>query len=421
MGDWLTSLRTRLRSTRVLFQIGQYTVVAVLARLLPFLLLPILTRNMTPAEFGKGALFISTCSLLVPLVGLRGDAVIVKLAANAGAASGADSSIAFLVPLVVSLVALAMLGAGAWAGVDARNWLGFSAAWIVLAVVTAVLWNYALFYNAVLQTNNKIKTFALVQMAHAAGTFALTAFLVLGPLPDARGRNVGYAVPTLCIGAVCVWQLTRSFEFRMRPTPTAAANFLAIAFPVLSATFATIAAGTIDRFAVSAHHGLDAVGVYALGVTIGSVMAVVVEAVDLAWVPYVARAATDTAQHRDLFSTAFLIWGGLAVAGAIFALAVPPIIGVVSHGPAYAAATSVAIAAVAAVVCKAGFNLLSALSIYSGKARLSSAYNTVLAFVLPLAIWFSAGFGVTAPQLAIGIVYVVAAMLYLFGMRKMRS
>ena len=50
-------------------QAGVYTISNVVARAIPFLLLPLLTRYVSPADFGIVAMFFFVALLIEPLVG----------------------------------------------------------------------------------------------------------------------------------------------------------------------------------------------------------------------------------------------------------------------------------------------------------------------------------------------------------------
>ncbi len=399
--------------------IGIYTVINVVTKLFPFLLLPILSRYLSPAEFGRSALFIATSSLLIPLVGLRGDAVVVKALGEANAPSNgptpADArlDLALTLPFVIAGVLLLVLLAANALGWRVDHVLGLPAPWIALAVLTALLWNFTMIHNATLQIRQRFAAYATLQVTQAVGIFALTAALVCGPLASAEGRNLGYSVPILAVGSWCCWTLLRQHGVSLRWPAQAFKRFAGISFPLLGGTLASLFASTVDRYAVSWFFGVESLGIYAFGVTLGLVLAVLTEGIELAWLPYVSKSLKEPLAMQRLRKTGLLILLGLVVCALLYAALLPHVVQWVGQGERYAGATPVAWATLTAVLGKAAFNLFSTVAIYAGRPHLSLKANLGLAFILPGGIWLSAqSNNLTLPQYAIGAIYLIAALFY---------
>src|SRR5438067_1618929 len=64
------------RWTQLFGDAATYTVGDILNRLFPFLLLPVLTRYLTPAEYGTFVMFQVVVNFLLPLVGLNVEAAV---------------------------------------------------------------------------------------------------------------------------------------------------------------------------------------------------------------------------------------------------------------------------------------------------------------------------------------------------------
>lgn len=399
--------------------IGIYTVINVLTKLFPFLLLPILSRYLSPAEFGRSALFIATSALLIPLVGLRSDAVVVKALGEAHepssdpARTDARLDVALTLPFAIAGTLLLLLMAGHTTGWLADQVLGLPVHWVAWAVLTALLWNFTMIHNATLQIRQRFAAYATLQVTQAAGIFGLTAALVWGPLPNAEGRNLGYSLPILAVGAWCCWALLRQHGVSLRWPAQSFKRFAGISFPLLGGTLASLFASTVDRYAISWFFGAESLGIYAFGVTLGLILAVLTEGIELAWLPYVSKSLKEPLAMQRLQKTGLLILLSLSVCALIYAALLPHVVQWVGHGERYAAATPVAWATLTAVLGKAAFNLFSTVAIYAGRPRLSLQANLCLALILPVGIWFCAQFNnMTFPQYVIGAVYLMTAAFY---------
>lgn len=406
------------------FSIGLFAIINIAAKVFPFLLLPILTYYLRPDQFGESALFISACSLLIPIVGLRGDAILVYVMGEKSGHLQGDArvGVAMYAPWIMATALVLLLIAGVIAGFPIKEKLGISAPWLLIAVFTAVFTYYLVCVNVLWQFSGEMKRFAGMQFAQASAVLVVTAALVIGPLPEAAGRNIGYSLPPVILGLWSLRKLSRVYGLRSYVGVSAIQSFCRIALPLLGGTAAHILAGTVDRYAIAWYSGPSAVGIYAFGITLGGVMAVVAEAVDLAWVPYVAKSLRKPNHAGSLILAAFIIIGILSAVAVAYCLILPAVIDLMAQSTAYKDALPIAMATVFAVICKASFNLLSALSLYGGEHRFGLVVNLSLAVLIPIGILEAAStMSLAAPQFAIGAAYAIAALAYLANLMRTRK
>lgn len=413
-----------LRFKELAFSIGVFTIITIVSKIFPFLLLPILTYYLTPGEFGESALFISACSLLIPVIGLRGDAVLISvMGQKSGVLQGDERlGIALYAPLLIAGAMVLLLVGAAIAEFPMNARLGISAQWLFVAILSALLTFYLICASVLWQFNGEMKKYAIMQFAQASVVLVATAALVVGPFPNAAGRNVGYVLPAFLFG---IWSLFKLFLLYGGPPRfriTAFKSFCRVVLPLLGATAAHIIASTMDRYAIAWYSGASAVGVYAFGVTMGGVMAVVVEAVDMAWVPYVAKSLRDPNATSNLASAGLFIIGILSILGVVYCFMLPELIDMMARSAAYKEALPIAIATVFAVLCKAGFNLFSAPSLYGGQHRFGLVVNLSLAMLIPISILMAAStMSLTGPQYTIGAAYALAALVYLANLLRKKG
>ena len=72
----LLACLARVRRSTLARSSGVYGVSTILNRAIPFLLLPVLTRYLSPEDFGKVALFTVAVNLMLPFVGFTTDSAI---------------------------------------------------------------------------------------------------------------------------------------------------------------------------------------------------------------------------------------------------------------------------------------------------------------------------------------------------------
>jgi O-antigen/teichoic acid export membrane protein len=393
------------------------------SKIFPFLLLPILTDNLTPSQFGESALFISACSLLVPVIGMRGDSVLISVLGQKSGTLHEDErfGIAMYLPWLMATVLMLFLSGWMLVGLPFNKTLGISAQWLFIAILTALFSYFFICVNVLWQFNREMKKFAGMQFMQSSLVLLLTVALVIGPLPEAAGRNIGYALPAFAFGMWSLWWLYRIYGGYPALRLAAFRSFGLIAFPLLGGTAAHILAGAFDKYAISWYSGTSAVGIYAFGVILGGVMAVVVEAVDLAWVPYVSKALCEPNAAKPLAIAGIVVISGLGIIALVYCLTLPTMIDLLARDAAYKEALPVAVATVFAVMCKATFNIFSAPLLYGGRHRLGLVVNISLAALIPAVILMAASTkSLVAPQFAIGAAYVTAALIYLLNLMRMR-
>lgn len=289
----------------------------------PFLLAIILTRRLTPEEYGVWVLFIALVTFLRPLVSLTiQDALRMHFfeMGDAERARFAWSSLCLTTACTATFVAVTLVLAK-----PLSSALSLPAEWLITIPVAAYL--YAMFYFllAFNQFAHKRGSFLGLHVIQTAAGLAFIAFLVFndwGWHGVVIGKIGGLAVGC-AIGAV--W-LVNGLPFgkilRQRPHIVRLAKFGLLYLPT---GMGLVAIPLTDRLIVTHVLGLAENGLYGVAALFGLAVFVVINGILHAWMPWLFRSLVDWRGRRREIITVSLIFLALLPLGGIiaYAIAVP--------------------------------------------------------------------------------------------------
>ncbi len=312
-----------------------YGLGSVLVRGLAFLLLPLYTRYLSPAEYGIVALSTTVTvvlGLLYPL-GLRG------AVSRTYYEGGTDEErkarlgtmwIAMILAAGIMAVALDRLGP-ALAGVLLPE-IPFHP-YLRLAVWTAFLGVLGVTPLVVLQAQERPAAYVAATIWAALVTTAVTVWLVVrggGAAGYLQGALIGAGLAALPYLALTVGQIRPVFRTAVL---TAA---LAYSLPLVPHALAGWALEMSDRAILTRLIPLHDVGVYSLGYQLGAAMGLLTTAFNAAWVPFLFGALKEEgeASHPKLARLVTYYAAALCFVGLGWALLVKHAIGLLA-GPEF--------------------------------------------------------------------------------------
>jgi O-antigen/teichoic acid export membrane protein len=365
---------------------------------------------------GSSALFVALISLFVPIVGVRSDAVLISLLGKQDKKAGETIDTVLTLPPVIACGITILLMIMVAMRVPLERNLGIGVFWVFAAVFTSLLAVFFYDYLAICQYHERLLHFSVVQLSVAISTLVLSGILIIVFLPNAAGRNIGYATPLIVAGLLTFRQLLLNYKPRLRITEHGLRYFLSISVPLIASTAASIMVGTVDRFVIASNYGRSAVGFYAFGVSLGLAVGAVNEGIYAAWVPAVVHHIDKKQPRSHLLQTIFVFFCGVCAFAGLYYLMLPAVINIVSPDGRYGQSLGVARATVIALVGKGTFHMLEAVLVFERRMpRLTGITNSTMAVLAPVGIYYFAKLqGPVGPQHAILLIYGVAAAFYGF-------
>lgn len=297
----------------------------VLAAGVPFLLLPVLTRALTPAEYGQVVSFFMLVSVAVSMAGLslHGAVGVRWLDTQKGDLRGFTATAVLLVIFSTGFTAGIISMIGPAVGINLNGGICSMAA--ILAGCT-VLQSMRF---AVWQSCNQALPAAMLQVISAVIGVGLSLLAVLLFDLGSIGRIGGAVIAGLLIAGFSVLSLYRLVS-GSKPSLGAAVELLRFGFPLIPHAIAGALLGSLDRFAVSAQLGTETLGIYGAASQLGLIINVLADAVMKALNPQIYRMLARNATKDRLrlvalsylsvpawILAALLLWGGLLICGEV--------------------------------------------------------------------------------------------------------
>ena len=275
-----------------------YAAANAAAAAVPFLMLPLLTRVLAPAEYGEIVNFALLVSVCTAFAGLNAHAALgvawfrnprEEMPAYTGTAIMlAVASTLALVPVVATAIRIVPAMAN-----------GIDPLWGAVAALTAGA-NVLLQCRLVLwQSQRKPIPSAALQVTASLLNVALSLLAVLALGWGGAGRNAGIAIAAAVMAGIAILLFISAREVQLRPERRHARQIVAFGLPLALHILAGAMLGTADRWVVSMQLGPRELGIYGAGAQLGMVMAVLADAFVKAYGPWLyARLASAEGADR---------------------------------------------------------------------------------------------------------------------------
>jgi O-antigen/teichoic acid export membrane protein len=310
-------------SSRVLAgRAAVYTTANLANSAIPFLLLPLLTRVLSPGDYGLVAVFSTTVTVLGALTGLSvHGAVSVRFADASVDMARYTGTVLCLLGASTTVVILLALSAGEWLG----ERVGLGSGWL-LAATLASAGHFAAQVRLVLwQARGMPVHYGVLQVLQTVLNLGLSILLVLALDLGWEGRAIGISAAAILTGAIGIALLWRCREMVLQPSVAYARDALRFGIPLIPHVIGGVAIANSDRLVVAGIAGLHEAGIYAAGMQLGMLVAVLADAVVKAVSPwlYASLGKGDAAVQHSIVRLSYLYFAGIAMVAALTVLATP--------------------------------------------------------------------------------------------------
>jgi O-antigen/teichoic acid export membrane protein len=307
---------------------------AVLAAIVPFLLLPILTRTLGPAEFGLIGIFISLVGVLGAVVGAGTHGYVSVAYFRDGRDGMAEVLGGAIACGLIGAMLLLLLTTVFGPVIEDISLLPRASLWMVVAV--AALQFLASIALALFQAMQRPWAYIAIQAGNALLLGLLTLLLLFGWGMGWEARALGQVASLAVTLAIAMLLIASSVGVQLNPARWPLRALLAFGVPLLPHSIAAIFIVNMDRFFLAKFSSADELGNYVGAAQIASLMTVVATAANQAWLPWLfARLKrNDRASEREIVRAT---WGVFAIL-ALFALAtivLAPLLARIVLGPQY--------------------------------------------------------------------------------------
>ncbi len=338
-----TPVLRRLRANALLSGWVAYLLSNALSALIPFALLPVLTRYLSPSEYGQVAMFQTFVTALGAATGLSVAGAAVRKFYDGGlAAQDLRDFIASCLQIIIVTGLASLLGVALLRD-RLSAWLGLDNAWLLVAVLVAVAGVVTQLRLGQWQVRKRATAYAAFQVAAAAVNVLLSLLLVVALMQGVAGRLAAIATSAMAFLILALLLLRRDQLLGLLVwRPKFLSEALKFGVPLLPHTVGAFLLLSVDRFVVAEELTLADAGIYMVAVQFAGALGMVFDALNKAYVPWLfERLKRDDAAEKRRIVRKTYAWFALILAGAGATFVIGPWIVTSVAGPRYARAGDV--------------------------------------------------------------------------------
>ncbi|WP_318489727.1 oligosaccharide flippase family protein [Photobacterium leiognathi] len=264
-----------------------YLVSNILNAVIPFLLLPILTRYLSPAEYGQIAMFQTLLAGIGTFIGLNAIG-----ASNRKFYDGdIDDTVlrqfnGSCVHILIVSSLIAFIGIFLFQN-QLSELLAIPTSWILASVVISAFGFITSMRLGQWQIRSQAKWFGFLQVSSSLVNMLLSLLFVIVLTQGAKGRidaQVITGIVAAIIACICLYKdkLLQVFVWR----PQYLKEALLFGVPLIPHHVGFFLISAVDRFVINQKLGLSEAGIYMVAVQLSSAMAIVFDAINKAYVPW---------------------------------------------------------------------------------------------------------------------------------------
>ncbi len=333
----------KIKKTSFVSGAGIYLVSNILNAVIPFILLPILTRYLSPTEYGEVAMFQVLLGALSAFVG------VVFVGAAGRKYYDSDLSREELAEFIGSCIQLIMISSIIVFSVlfifqrQFSEWLSLEPSYVLFAVLVAscgVIINIRL---GQWQVQKQAVKYGALQISQSLLNMLLSLILVVVLLKGSQGRIDAQIIVSSVFLVIALYLLKKDSLLKIF---TWRKDYLAEALKFGIPLMPHIAGGflltTVDRIVINREIGLAEAGIYMVAVQLTAAVGIVFDAINKAYVPWLFEQlkADQLAQKQKIVKLTYA-WFVLIILGVMLAFVVGPPLVVFIAGEQYAQAGQV--------------------------------------------------------------------------------
>lgn len=261
---------------------------------IPFLLLPILTRYLSPSQYGEVAIFLSLVAALGAFVGLNSVGASSRVYfdnLDSKLKSRYNNSCVIILFISSFVVLLGLLLSNS----IISEQINLSAKYIYIALLVSVS-NYILQFRLVsFQVRKRAVKYGFFQISNSMLNCIISLIFVIYFGFGEYGRILGISISIFLISTIAIVSLCREkiLDFRLGFNLLDCKDALLFGIPLVPHVFGGFLLASADRFVIAKYFTTSSAGVYMVALQISMVFAIVFDALNKALMPWLFRKLSD--------------------------------------------------------------------------------------------------------------------------------
>lgn len=261
-----------------------YTLSNIAIAAIPFFLLPIMTRVLSPADYGTVAMFGIVVSIFAAFTGLETGGALYVRYYEQNNINFAEYISSCLLILIVSFVVILILIF--FVREPLSLLLSVPSDWVLIAIFVAAFQTVILTRLTIWQVSNKVWHYASFQIGQSLMNVALSLWLVLVVGLAWRGRTLGLLISTLLLAVFAIYSLWHDDWIRFKISKMYIKDALKFGVPLIPHSLGGLLIASVDRIMVTNMLDLAQTGIYTVAMQIGMVLSILTNSFNKAYAPW---------------------------------------------------------------------------------------------------------------------------------------
>ncbi len=274
-----------------------YIFADVLNKAIPFLLLPIFTKYLTPSDYGIVTVFTSLTALLTVFIGLSTqNAIYVNYFQYTKEKMQIYiANILFLI-MMSTIFALSIVFLF---DTYISQWLELPKLWLYLAVVYIFAQTISSILSILWMVEEKAVSFGIFQILNTLLLFILALVFIVGYKLTWVGQLSAMLITSILFAIFSLFILFKNIYLKFSYSKESLKDALYFGIPLIPHKLGEWLKLSADKFLLVALIGSSATGLYAVGYQIASIIIIISIAVQKAWQPYLFRQLNHITSIQD--------------------------------------------------------------------------------------------------------------------------
>jgi len=306
--------------------IGVYTIVNILDKTVPFLMLPILTRYLSPEEFGIIAMFLVFISFIFPFVGLNIHGAVTRQYIDKEKIDIASYVTNALYILVVTSFILYLLLY--MFDTLILTYFHINSQWFLVIILITISMVISEIILNIYNISHRPIHYGIFRILRTLTSYAFIFTFVILLSKGWKGRVQGQFYGEIIFAIIGLIILSHSKLIRFGINIDHIKSTLKFGVPLIPHAFGAVIISMSDRLLITNMVGIDATGIYVVAVQISVIISVVIGSIKQAWAPhFFDKIKINTNESkRELVKFTYIIFIFIFLITLIFSFIIQPLI-----------------------------------------------------------------------------------------------
>lgn len=274
-----------------------YTISSTVNAAIPFFLLPVLTKILTPDEYGIVSTFMVCNTILVLLIGLEQHGFVSTIFFSVGRQDVRKAiSNVYLISsaLFVVIICIVLLFS-----VPIASLVQISSKWIILAVMVSYFQVVAQLNLTIWQLEGKPIIYGWFQISNSLLNYVVSVLLVVVFGYDEDGRIIGIAVAAVTFGAIGFLILRRKQLLNLGFDATYFKASLLFSLPLIPHVLAGWVNTGLDRILINNFVSVSENGIYSISYQVAMLIGMVASSFNRAFTPFIFKNLNEEGDNDE--------------------------------------------------------------------------------------------------------------------------